>query len=105
MQIKYLHPNIYRLYAWARTQEQALIAWLDGRVCQNVHEVRAYIWDNLQIHYSKLGCIKLLHGLGFEYTKPQRNRQLLPGHIDEAAQIEEGGIYCKLSATLERFNT
>jgi len=21
MQIKYLHPNIYRLYAWARTQE------------------------------------------------------------------------------------
>ncbi len=20
MQIKYLHPNIYRLYAWARTQ-------------------------------------------------------------------------------------
>jgi len=64
--------------------EQTLVCWLDGRVCQNVHEVRAYIWDNWQVDYSKPGCIKLMHRLGFEYKKPQP----LPGHIDEQQQAE-----------------
>ena len=66
------------------SQEQALIAWLDDRVCRDVHEVRAYIWQTFHIDYSKPGCIKLLHRLGFAYTKPKP----LPGHIDETEQAE-----------------
>ncbi len=55
-----------------------------ARVCQNVHEVRAFIWHNWQVDYSKSGCIKLLHRLGFEYKKPTP----LPAHINEQAQAE-----------------
>lgn len=73
-------------------EEQALVSWLDTRVCQNVHEVRAFIWHNWQVDYSKPGCIKLLHRLGFEYTKPQP----LPGHIDEPAQAEFIENYARL---------
>ncbi len=66
----------------------ALVSWLEAHVCQNVHEVRVFIWHNWQVDYSKSGCIKLLHRLGFEYKKPQRNRQPLPAHINEQAQAE-----------------
>ncbi|MEE9271913.1 MAG: winged helix-turn-helix domain-containing protein, partial [Robiginitomaculum sp.] len=61
--------------------EAALVSWLEARVCQNVHEVRAFIWHNWQVDYSKSGCIKLLHRLGFEYKKPTP----LPAHINEQA--------------------
>ena len=65
-------------------QETALIAWLDVRVYQNVHEVSAYIWQTFHIQYSKPGCIKLLHRLDFEYKKPKP----LPGKINEQEQAE-----------------
>ncbi|MEE9273400.1 MAG: helix-turn-helix domain-containing protein, partial [Robiginitomaculum sp.] len=35
--------------------EAALVSWLKARVCQNVHEVRAFIWRNWQVDYSKSG--------------------------------------------------
>ena len=57
---------------------------LHARVCRNVHEVRAYIRNAYQVDYSKPGCIKLMHRLGFEYKKPQP----LPAKIDEAEQAE-----------------
>ena len=68
----------------AACEEELLVSWLDARVCRDVHEVRAYIWQTWQIDYSKPGCIKLLHRLGFEYTKPQP----LPGKINEQEQAE-----------------
>ncbi len=42
MQIKYLHPNIYRLYAWARTQE-----CLD--VYRRKHEDAVRRWRSLKL--------------------------------------------------------
>ena len=74
------------------SEEAVLVSWLDGRVCQNVHEVRAYIRDNWSTEYSKPGCIKLMHRLGFEYTRPQA----LPGHIDEQQQADFIENYEKL---------
>ena len=52
-------------------QEAVLIAWLEGRVCRSVAEVRAYILAEFGIHYAHSGCVKLLRRLGFEYRKPR----------------------------------
>ena len=52
-------------------QEATLIAWLEGRVCRSVAEVRAYILAEFGIHYAHSGCVKLMARLGFEYRKPR----------------------------------
>ena len=52
-------------------QEAALIAWLEGRVCRSVAEIRAYILAEFGIHYAHSGCVKLMARLGFEYRKPR----------------------------------
>ena len=52
-------------------QEAVLIAWLEGRVCRSVAEIRAYILAEFGIHYAHSGCVKLMARLGFEYRKPR----------------------------------
>ena len=78
-------------------QEAALIAWLEGRVCRSVAEVRAYIAAEFGIHYAHSGCVKLLRRLGFEYRKPKA----VPRVADPEEQAEFIAFYTQLIKYLQ----
>ena len=63
-------------------QEASLCVWLEGRICRDTNEIRAYIVNTFNVSYSHSGCIKLLHRLGFHYVKPGR----VPARADEGEQ-------------------
>jgi len=68
-------------------QESALTATLRAQHFRNTDEIRAHIRDAFGQEYSRPGCIKLMHRLGFCYKKPKQ----LPIRADpekQAAFIE-----------------
>lgn len=65
-------------------QEDELIAFLDKNLHRDSNEIRAYIVREYNKYFSRSGCIKLMHRLGFSYKKPQR----LPAQADEKKQQE-----------------
>ena len=77
-------------------QEDALCRWLEDRLCCDTNEVRAFICRTFDVFYSRSGCIKLLHRLGFEYKKPKA----LPRVADEEAQQAFIELYEDLQRTL-----
>jgi transposase len=44
-------------------QQVDLSDWLEGRLCRDTREIRAYIETTFGVHYSHSGCLKLLHRL------------------------------------------
>ena len=80
----------------SETQQMALCTWLEERLCRDTNEIRAHIRHTCQVEYSRSGCIKLLHRLGFDYKKPKT----LPRVADEAAQQEFIDHYDDLLRTL-----
>lgn len=80
----------------SRTEEAALCTWLEGRLCRDTHEIRAHIRQAWQVNYSRSGCIKLLHRLGFDYKKPKT----LPRVADATAQQEFIDQYERLHRAL-----
>jgi len=73
-------------------QEKALRAILRERVFLNTDEIREHIRKTYKQEYSRSGCIKLLHRLGFDYKKPEQ----LPAQADEQEQRDFIENYNKL---------
>lgn len=65
-----------------REQETMLTAALLDNPLRDTNAIRAHIRDIYGQEYSRSGCIKLLHRLGFDYKKPDR----LPAQADEREQ-------------------
>lgn len=63
-------------------QEEELVDLLRADPLGTTDAIRALIEDKWAIRYSRSGCIKLLHRLGFSYKKPKK----LPLQADEAKQ-------------------
>ncbi len=63
-------------------QEAALKAYLSAALYHSTTEIRAHILAIYGEDFSRPGCIKLLHRLGFQYKKPKG----LPARGDAAAQ-------------------
>jgi len=78
-------------------QEEALCTILRKRVFLNTDEIREYIHKTYKRKYSRSGCIKALHRLGFSYKKPEQ----LPAQADELAQKNFIENYEKLLNNLE----
>ncbi len=77
-------------------QEAALCVWLEGRFCRSTVEIRAHIAAQIDLHYSHLGCVKLLSRLGFEYRKPKAT----PRVADVAKQAKFIAFYENLLNSL-----
>ena len=77
-------------------QESALVAWLETQFCRSTGPIRAHIYAQFGLIYSHLGCVKLLHRLGFEYRKPKA----LPRVADEVKQADFIDFYESLLNTL-----
>ncbi len=77
-------------------QERSLTQHLRAHPMGSTNEVRDYIRRTYGQYYSRSGCIKLLHRLGFEHKKPER----LPTQADEQAQRDFIAGYQRLCATL-----
>jgi len=75
-----------------RTQEKTLGVTLRGRVFLSTDEIRVHIQEAYGTNYSRSGCIKLLHRLGFSYKKPDQ----LPAQADEREQRDFIENYTKL---------
>ena len=81
----------------SRSQEAALIIILRESPMRDTNEIRAYIHKFYKQEYSRSGCIKLMHRLGFNYKKPEQ----LPTQADEAKQQDFIENYEKLLNNLE----
>ncbi len=92
--LSFLHLNDYsaRDGHLKRTQERALRETLRERVFLNTDEIRNHIQKFYKQKYSRSGCIKLLHRLGFTYKKPAQ----LPTQADEQEQRDFIENYNKL---------
>ena len=77
-------------------QESALVAWLETQFCRSTGPIRAHIYAQFGLIYSHLGCVKLLHRLGFEYRKPKA----LPRVADAVKQADFIDFYESLLNTL-----
>ena len=77
-------------------QKDSLCAFLEGRLCRDTRQIRAFIEADFGVIYSQAGCSKLLHRLGYEYKKPKK----LPPCSDEAAQHKFIDDYDDLQRTL-----
>lgn len=80
-----------------REQETALTEFLRQNPMRDTNEIRAYIRCTYRQEYSRSGCIKLMHRLGFDYKKPEQ----LPAQADEQKQSEFIDNYEKLLNNLE----
>ena len=78
------------------SQEEDLMSWLEGHICRDTNEIRLYILKKWGVAYSRSGCIKLMHRLGFIYQKPKS----LPAISDEQAQQSYIDSYEKLQKFL-----
>jgi transposase len=78
-----------------RRQEAALSLFLNANLHANTLQVRAYIWKTYHQQFSRSGCIKLMHRLGFEYRKPPR----IPAQADEQKQQDFIDNYEALNKT------
>jgi len=65
-----------------RDQEQELATTLRATHSTNTNEIRAHILTIYGQNYSRSGCLKLLHRLGFAYKKPEK----IPAIADEKIQ-------------------
>ena len=72
------------------------MAWLETQFCRSTGPIRAHIYAQFGLIYSHLGCVKLLHRLGFEYRKPKA----LPRVADEVKQADFIDFYESLLNTL-----
>ena len=61
---------------------------------RDTNEIRRFIQETYGQNYSRSGCIKLLHRLGFEYKKPEQ----LPAQADEQKQRDFIKNYNKYGA-------
>lgn len=75
-----------------RAQAKALCTILRERVFLNTDEIREHIRQAYGQNYSRSGCIKLMHRLGFEYKKPEQ----VPAQADEQEQRDFIDMYNKL---------
>ncbi len=55
----------------SQAQEAELSAHLGERLYRDTGEVAVHIKATYGVTYSHAGCIKLMHRLGFEYTRPK----------------------------------
>jgi hypothetical protein len=81
----------------SHSQESALINVLRENPMRDTNEIRSFIRHVYRQDYSRSGCIKLMHRLGFDYKKPER----LPTQADELAQKDFIENYEKLLNNLE----
>lgn len=81
----------------SRTQEEELRETLRDDPLHDTNAIRAHIQSTYGQGYSRSGCIKLLHRLGFDYKKPGR----LPAQADEQKQRDFITGYEKLLNNLE----
>ena len=75
-----------------RAQEKALCETLRDHPLRSTNEIRAHIREIYGTNYSRSGCIKLLHRLGFDYKKPEQ----LPAQVDQQEQRDFIENYNKL---------
>jgi len=66
----------------SKIQEAELAGYLAQNMARDTNEVRDYIRRTYGQYFSRSGAIKLLHRLGFEYSRPK----LLPAEADEDKQ-------------------
>jgi len=66
----------------SKIQEAELAGYLAHNMARDTNEARAYIRRTYGQYFSRSGAIKLLHRLGFEYSRPK----LLPAEADEDKQ-------------------
>lgn len=78
------------------SQEEELEAFLDKNLYRNTNEIRAHIAREYGQDFSRSGCIKLMHRLGFSYKKPSR----LPAQADEEKQRQFIADYERLQRHL-----
>ena len=81
----------------SQRQESALVSALRESPMRDTNEIRSYIRRTYGQDYSRSGCIKLMHRLGFDYKKPER----LPTQADELAQQNFIENYEKLLNNLD----
>jgi transposase len=81
----------------SRAQEEDLREILRECPMRDTNAIRAHIQSAFGQDYSRSGCIKLLHRLGFAYKKPDR----LPAQADEQEQRDFIDGYERLLNNLE----
>lgn len=79
-----------------RVQEEELSTALRDNPMRNTNEIRAHIREVYKQEYSRSGCIKLLHRLGFDYKKPVQ----MPAQADVEEQKEFIAMYQQLQNRL-----
>ncbi len=71
--------------SWLSASEKLeLAAYLRENLHRDTNEIRSLIRKKYDKYYSHSGCIKLMHKLGFEYTRPRR----IPAQANEDRQRE-----------------
>jgi transposase len=80
----------------SRLQEKSLRYTLRETPMRTTNEIRDHIRKTYGHDYSRSGCIKLLHRLGFGYKKPEQ----LPAQADEQEQRDFIENYEKLQRSL-----
>ena len=97
---KLRHAHKGKLSKLDENQGQELIAHLRDKVYLYVKEIKAYVLEHYQIHYTVAGLTKWLHANGFVYKKPQA----VPAKLNSKEQgvfIED---YAQLKAQAAREN-